>query len=283
MSKRRKKPGASLEEHHVDERWMASYMDMVTVLMCLFIVLFAMSTVDQDKYEKLKSSLATGFGTEVSENVDVSDGLIVPPDQVGEDGEMLTDMEAAVIETDDLIKLKEQVNAAMVSQGLGDAVQYEIDERGLTIRMVSSDMFFAPDSPVLQEKARRVLDTAAPAVKASGRRLDVEGHTAKQPGNAPLADWELSTDRAVNVVRHLTGVNMLNPEVVQATGFAGHRPLRDGYAPADMELNRRVDLVVLSDKSETVRALIPGIANGGPPAEKQQPAEKEKPAEKSGH
>ena len=47
-----------------DERWMASYMDMVTVLMCLFIVLYAMSTVDQDKFAALKNSLATGFGVE---------------------------------------------------------------------------------------------------------------------------------------------------------------------------------------------------------------------------
>ena len=57
--------GRGLEEEHeehVDERWMASYMDMVTVLMCMFIVLFAMSTVDQAKFVQLKNSLATGFG-----------------------------------------------------------------------------------------------------------------------------------------------------------------------------------------------------------------------------
>ncbi|MDQ6754021.1 MAG: flagellar motor protein MotB, partial [Actinomycetota bacterium] len=49
-------------ESHPDERWMASYMDMVTVLMCMFIVLYAMSTVDKTKFEVLKNSLATGFG-----------------------------------------------------------------------------------------------------------------------------------------------------------------------------------------------------------------------------
>ena len=282
MSKRRKKAGASLDEHHVDERWMASYMDMVTVLMCLFIVLFSMSTVDQDKYEKLKSSLATGFGTEVSENIDVTEGLVVPPENVGEDGEMLTDMQAALIEVDDLKKLEQEVSSAMASQGLQNAVQLSINERGLTIRMASSDLFFAPDSPVLQDQARRVLDTAAPALKASNRRVDVEGHTAKQPGDAPLADWELSTNRAVNVVRHLTGVDGLNPGLLQATGYAGHRPLRDGYTPADMELNRRVDVVVLSDKPEAVRALIPSIVDGSA-ATADTPEKKEAPAEKSGH
>ncbi len=65
---------------------MASYMDMVTVLMCLFIVLFAMSTVDQDKFEALKNSLATGFGAEKSINADIAQGIVVPPELVGSEG-----------------------------------------------------------------------------------------------------------------------------------------------------------------------------------------------------
>ena len=69
-----------------DERWMASYMDMVTVLMCLFIVLFAMSTVDQDKFAALKNSLATGFGVEQSNTVDTAEGIVVPPELVGTEG-----------------------------------------------------------------------------------------------------------------------------------------------------------------------------------------------------
>ena len=59
---RGRKKGGHDEAEHPDERWMASYMDMITVLMCMFLVLFAMSTVDQEKYIALKNSLATGFG-----------------------------------------------------------------------------------------------------------------------------------------------------------------------------------------------------------------------------
>ena len=69
----RKKP----EQHHVDERWMASYMDMVTVLMCMFIVLYAMSSVDANKFEKLRNSLATGFGAVASQTVDTASGTVV--------------------------------------------------------------------------------------------------------------------------------------------------------------------------------------------------------------
>ncbi|WP_173795204.1 OmpA/MotB family protein [Frondihabitans sp. 762G35] len=64
---------------------MASYMDMITVLMCMFIVLFAMSSVDQQKFMALKESLATGFGQTVSKKIDTASGTIVRADQVTKD------------------------------------------------------------------------------------------------------------------------------------------------------------------------------------------------------
>ena len=75
------------EDEHPDERWMASYMDMITVLMCMFIVLYAMSTVDQDKYVALRNSLATGFGQTELGAIDSASGTVVPVDQVTPEGE----------------------------------------------------------------------------------------------------------------------------------------------------------------------------------------------------
>ena len=70
-----------------DERWAVSYADMVTVLMCLFIVLFAVSNVDKTKFEMLANSLATGFGQESTEGgADSAEGLIVPPELQDDDG-----------------------------------------------------------------------------------------------------------------------------------------------------------------------------------------------------
>src|SRR3954469_14970615 len=94
----RRRSGGHEEEEHVDERWMASYMDMVTVLMCMFIVLFAMSTVDQDKYEQLRNSLATGFGAVEAGKVDTAEGTVVPADHVDDTGENFTAAELAAQE-----------------------------------------------------------------------------------------------------------------------------------------------------------------------------------------
>lgn len=88
MSARRKKSHA--EDHgddHPDERWMASYMDMITVLMCMFIVLFAMSSVDANKFAALKESLATGFGVSHTKFVDTSSGTVVKPEDVTKKGD----------------------------------------------------------------------------------------------------------------------------------------------------------------------------------------------------
>lgn len=102
----RRKRGAQPEEHHVDERWMASYMDMVTVLMCMFIVLFAMSSVDQIKFEKLRNSLATGFGTEISQKVDTASGVVVPGELATANGEGFSPLDLATEEVNKLTALQ---------------------------------------------------------------------------------------------------------------------------------------------------------------------------------
>ena len=69
---------------------MASYMDMVTVLMCMFIVLYAMSSVDQQKFEQLRASLATGFGSVETATVDTAEGTVVAAENVNAEGESFT-------------------------------------------------------------------------------------------------------------------------------------------------------------------------------------------------
>ncbi|BDZ49025.1 hypothetical protein GCM10025867_12660 [Frondihabitans sucicola] len=83
---RRGHGGEDHGDDHPDERWMASYMDMITVLMCMFIVLFAMSSVDANKFAALKESLATGFGQTHSKKVDTASGTVVKADEVTKGG-----------------------------------------------------------------------------------------------------------------------------------------------------------------------------------------------------
>ncbi|GAA1338054.1 OmpA/MotB family protein [Arthrobacter roseus] len=281
----RRKSGLPQEEHeeHVDERWMASYMDMVTVLMCMFIVLFAMSTVDANKFEQLRNSLATGFGSVEMAAVDTAEGTVVPAEHVNDEGEGFanaaaapavpvsapepttepagnTDMDRAVAEVEDLRKLQARIDANLQKDHLAKSVRYTIDERGLTIRLISSEAYFLPDRAQLSEKTGQILDAIGPVLATTKHQISVEGHTAKLPETYryPL-DWELSTERSVNVVRHVVEKGRVPANRVAAVGFGQSRPLANGDSEAELKLNRRVDIVALSDQPENVRKLIPEV------------------------
>jgi chemotaxis protein MotB len=265
MSAPRKRRGLEEEhEEHVDERWMASYMDMVTVLMCMFIVLFAMSTVDQEKFEQLRNSLATGFGQTDVGSVDTAKGVVVPADQVDQEGEVVdlpvTQIDLAKAEVDKLEALKEQMRLNLEARGVAQTVQFEIDERGLTIRLVGSETFFGANSVDLSPTAFAVLDSVSPVIAATQYEVAVEGHADVRPPGAPYAtNWELSSGRATQVLRRIVEAGGVGQERVGAVGFGSARPMAPGMSEADLAANRRVDVVVISDQPESVRALIPEV------------------------
>jgi chemotaxis protein MotB len=283
--KRRTRRAEPVEEHN-DERWMASYMDMVTVLMCMFIVLFAMSSVDADKFEKLRLSLSTGFGTTVSESVDTAEGIVVPADMIGEDGSLSslvdeTDPDAAdaTSESDDaepaetkppevqareeldhLLAIRDQINANLTVQGLEATTTYEITERGLIVRLVGAETFFEGGSIELGGASTQVLGAIGAVLGTIPEELAIEGHADPRGSSAPYpTDWELSSGRATQVVRFLIEQAGVTPTRAGAIGYGSTRPLTPESTPEAIALNRRVDVVVLSSKADEVRELLPEV------------------------
>jgi chemotaxis protein MotB len=260
VSARRKRHHEEQEEHGPDERWMASYMDMVTVLMCMFIVLFAMSTVDSAKFYALRNSLATGFGVKDIGRIDTAKGTIVPPDKADKKSESFANAELAVKEVDALKALQAAIAASLASAGLTSTVDFEINERGLVIRIVGSQTFFATNSTALIGVAPQVLNDIAPAIVASPYDVSVEGHADVRQSTSPFpTNWELSSGRAVSVLRHLVEIGGIRPDRIGAVGYGSSRPIATGTNPDELARNRRVDIVVLSNQPEAVRALMPGV------------------------
>lgn len=259
MSARRRKKHEEPEEHENEERWMASYMDMVTVLMCMFIVLFAMSTVDAKKFEQLKDSLATGFGQVKTQKVDTAKGVVVPPKHVDESGKS-TEFALAQQEAQNLEHLKDQIQAALTRDGLQDAVELKIDSRGLTIGLVGNSTFFDSNRAELSARALAVLNDIGPVLAPASYDVSVEGHAdLRQPGAPYPTNWELSAGRATSVLRHLVEVNGFPQNRIAAVSFGSARPV-DGFTGTtdnDLAQNRRVDVVVLSAQPDDIRKLIP--------------------------
>ncbi len=264
MSRRRHK-GEHHAEAHADERWLVSYADMITVLMCLFLVLFAMSTVDAAKYAQLKDSLATGFGTTPSDSVDAAVGVIVEPEFVNEEGVGFTSdvtdespLEEAKNEVAQFQEIIEKVNAALTAQGLQDAVEYQIDQRGLTIKLVGGQTFFGSNQATLQPGSVDAIAAIGSALATTAEEISVEGHADPTPASPPWAtNWELAAARAVTVLRFMTDRVGIAEARMSAVSFGSSRAI-----PGDDAGSRRVDIVLHSSISTEAQELVDDVLDG---------------------
>jgi chemotaxis protein MotB len=275
----RRKRHEEQEEHVNHERWLVSYADMMTLLMVLFIVMFAISQVDQRRFEMLKDGMAAGFGNssspfQGSEGTMSSEGIKplepvrpdVPVTDVVKSGAGTSsdrsaaadqDYARASREVDSLEALRRRIEKALKAKGFLDDVSLKIDERGLSISLVSRHIVFRANEADLSPRGQRVLDVLAPVIRSLPNRIDVDGHTNQikvKPKYYPT-DWELSAARAVTVLRYLNERGDVPAKRMSAVAYGHERPLRDPDLPGSAALNKRVDLVVVSAASESTRKL----------------------------
>jgi chemotaxis protein MotB len=270
------------EEPENHERWAVSYGDMMTVLLALFIVLYAISVVDKTKFDQLRTSLAIGFGSPAVSMLQGSSGPLngvesfqIAPDFTGVSGDskpaentpttvqmsqQAQDFLAATQEYEQLSDIQKQIKEQLDAQGLGASVDYKINDRGLVVGLVGSDVFFAPDNSALTVTAQQVVDAIAAPLKSQSRQISIEGHANVLPSSQYPTNWELSSDRATKVLRRFVESGGVSGGQISAVGFGDARPDMAGDSPEALAANRRVDIVVLSSQSEAVRALLPQLA-----------------------
>jgi chemotaxis protein MotB len=288
----RKHKGGHEEEHENHERWLVSYADMMTLLMVLFIVLFAISAVDQKKFAELKNGLAVGFGspsvafdggeTSLMESsnedspMDIASGVgsqaTKVQDQAVKDAVAAVEraraqarQKAAKQEIETYEEIKAKITEAMEKSGLADNVRFTVDERGLVVTIVTSSVVFAGDRAELLPAGQRILDAVGPTIAALPNRIEVDGHTNQLPAqtvNYP-SGWELSTARASSVVRYLNEHAHIPKSRLFAAGYADTKPMYPPSDPKAPTLNRRVEIVVLSNLPADTRALLPSAASDG--------------------
>jgi chemotaxis protein MotB len=253
---------------------------MVTLLMCLFIVLYAISQVDKAKFAALASGLSASFGAPITaldganSSKTVLDGLPDPVDIAAGVGNTETSQGTSQPQVDaaaaqaavqraqriqaeakdaysELAAARDAIDKALRRAGFSGAARYQIDERGLVVHIVADKVLFNEAKADLRPAGARLLDAVAPTLERLPNRLRVEGHANKAPvdpdGPWP-SNWELSAYRATTVLRHLVGDGVPDGRV-SAAGYSDTEPLVPYTNPAAMTLNRRVDIVVLSTAS----------------------------------
>ena len=283
--RRRRRSDVHPEEHENHERWLVTYADMVTLLMVLFIVMFAMSQVDQKKFNALRAGLAAGFGQSTSIQDGSSSILEQPGEAVAQpiapqkfavevqqvkpsaESKAIADHDAlkaertyaeAKAEVDRLRELLERLRRALAEHHLEDDVQANIDRRGLVLSLVSRHVVFEPNLATLSARGRLVVDTMAPVLRDLPDPLEIDGHTNQvkvKPKFYPT-DWELSAARAITVLRQLSEVDRVPAMRLTASAFGHEKPLVDPRKPGAQAVNKRVDIVVLSTLPTETRDLI---------------------------
>jgi chemotaxis protein MotB len=278
------------EVHENEERWLLTYSDMITLLMVLFIIMFAMSQVDQRKFMQLKTGLASGFGAPVamlaggSSMLDV--GGSIAPDSVNLAGQAggkgsrpgdvinaaavaqlaaATERAQVAEQVKKLQQAEKSLQAALAAAGLRNGATFRFDERGLVVTIATDKVLFASGSATLLPQGKRILHAIAPVLRSLPNRLSIDGHTNSLPINTAQfpSNWELSTGRATGVLKYLSGNDHIPVTRMSATGFADTHPLIPGTGAKALVVNRRVEIVVLAAVDDATGRALAALGNGG--------------------
>ncbi|MGZ3692697.1 MAG: flagellar motor protein MotB [Bdellovibrionota bacterium] len=246
-------------EHVNLERWLVSYADFITLLFAFFVVMYSIANQDKAKIKQITEAIERTFRGP-STMIDAGQGNQVNVfSNPGSDYAQVIDTTVGRSNvtpefTPELQKIAERVEESLSYQltttDLKDTVQIIHDDRGLVIRF-SASKIFRPLSDVVEKPYWPLLDKIATIVQTSDRVIRVEGHTDNLalPKNERFdTNWELSTARAIWIVRYLRAKFSIPIGRLSAAGFADGQPLAKNDTEEGRALNRRVEIVITNQQ-----------------------------------
>jgi chemotaxis protein MotB len=247
MARKRYDDGA--QENH--ERWLISYADFITLLFAFFVVMYAISIVNEGKYAVLSEALGDAFGgRSVAPQAHTSVEPVLPLSHIVNRKRV----EAARRERERMEILAKDLTATLMPLVKSGQVRVTQNARGIGIELNAS-VLFAQGEATLQQEAREVLGAVAGLLKDAPQRIEVEGHTDNLPitNERFASNWELSAVRAASVVRLFieSGVQDVR---LSAIGHGATRPVAPNDTPANQARNRRVAVMILASVPEPLPA-----------------------------
>jgi len=226
------------------DRWLATYGDMVTLLMAFFVILFSFSQIDAAKFDSFVDGLSDTFGSRGG-ILDGGEGIIIDGEVVDPTDPEQAEAEALEVSIEGLRETGSEIEQALTDAGMGGIVDYKIDHRGLVLTIGTDAVLFETGSTELSPTGRELIAQIAPVLNRVPNDIRIEGHT----DNVPLSrngytNWNLSTDRAVAVLSLLHGLHGVDPKRLVAVGYAEFRPISSNDFPEGRATNRRVEIIV---------------------------------------
>jgi len=235
----RRRPREESEPGGSADRWLVSYADFITLLFAFFVVMYAISQVNEGKYKLLSDALIQAFKPEASLQGTTPADRVMPGEGVrsaAEEGKARLDKIAQELVTSlgDLVKTGQ---VRVTESGLGLAIE------------INASVLFDSGQAELMSQAIPVLGSLAAALAPLPNDIQVEGHTDSTPITSAMfpSNWELSASRAGSVVRLFNSMGVASVRLV-AVGYADTRNIATNDSPEARARNRRVTVMILPER-----------------------------------
>lgn len=227
--------------------WLATYADTVTLLLTFFVLLYALSTVDAQKFQQIAVAMQSAFSGKVDKSIlefNMSSGdvpLVGKPQITVED-----------VQENENLEILEDVLTYIKENNLEEDVQIYSDKKGLNIQMKDS-VLFDTGKAELRSESKTVLDKVSDLIAKVDNDIIIEGHTDNLPINTPAMpnNWHLSSARALSVLDYfLANKEILNPQRLSPQGCGEYKPIAPNDTDENRAKNRRVNIIVLTNVKE---------------------------------
>ena len=238
------------EDHDNHERWMVSYADFITLLFAFFVVMYALSSVNEGKYRVLSDSMVSAF-----RNVHINTSsqvplMTIPPIQIQKSTAVRAQEAARQRQRDKMRNVAKdimEVMAPLIEQGKVRVIE---TSRGVSIE-INDSILFSPGQALLQPPLVKAMQGIAEVLAPTDFPVIIEGHTDNVPiRNAQFpSNWELSAVRATTVLRLFSDAGVA-AERLTAIGYADTRPVEPNLLADGRARNRRVTILIESAMKE---------------------------------
>ena len=227
-------------EEHADETWLLPYSDMLTLLLALFIVMFAMSQVDKAKLKSISKQFNIAFAG--GSGVLTADGnsTVVINDSAAQE------KNNGMVEQDKMTEIKYMLEQDIKSSGYEDTMKVELNDEGLNISIQDTVLFNSGEADILS-KFSPVLNQISDMVKDLDNDIRVCGHTDNVPiSNSKFrSNWDLSYMRASNVMNYMVSSGHVAPNKFSIQSYGEYRPKYSNSTEDGKAKNRRVEILIV--------------------------------------
>ncbi len=254
--------------------WMATFSDLMNLLLCFFVLLFSMSTVSEEKFEMVIASLQSqvsifdGGGINIGEGEMIGGGIrqlefldayynelanSASQEEHEQEGDIKSEYEEEALAESE--QMAEDIQNAVDEMGISDAVEVEFDEQYVLLNLSGAILFKSGESVVLDD-AKLVLDKISVVLEMYDKNIiEIEGHTDSVPissGSKYESNDVLSMYRALAVADYIREITDLNDGYIKSSGRGAYDPIADNTTPEGRARNRRVVIKIYNSYSSNI-------------------------------